>query len=120
MLLWPAIQKKLQEHPQQKFHLALRHAIEEVLKNQMEVLVIPHRLTAMMRAIWLLQYYLIKPRGQRAYRTFFHRYFRAAFDFLELRVKVGEPYGEIFNWWQKFRYAQTEEREQMLKDLSKR
>ena len=76
-----AVQRHFCDHPNKRFNSALRHAIEEVLKQQMEVLVIPHRLTGMMRSIWLLQFYLVKPRGQRVYRTLFHRYFRAAFDF---------------------------------------
>ena len=102
VLLSPAVQRHLRDHPNKRFNSALRHAIEEVLKQQMEVLVIPHRLTGMMRSIWLLQFYLVKPRGQRVYRTLFHRYFRAAFDFLELRVKVGEPLAEKLAWWQEF------------------
>lgn len=117
VLLWPAIQKKMRQNSHQKFHFALHHAIDEVLKSQAGVLVIPNRLTAMMRAIWLLQYNLINPRKRRIYRTFFHRYFRAAFDFLEMRVKVGEPHQEAFDWWRKFRESQTAEREQMLEEL---
>ena len=64
----------------------------------------------MMRSIWLLQFYLVKTCGQRVYRTLFHRYFRAAFDFLELRVKVGEPLAEKLAWWQEFRDADSDRR----------
>lgn len=119
VLLWPAVQKALQTNPEKRFHIALRHAIDEVLQKQNEVLVIPHRLSAMMRAIWLLQYSLTKPRGQRVYRTLFHRYFRAAYDFLELRVKTGDPQQAMLAWWAKFRDADTEVREQMLEQLPK-
>lgn len=119
VLLWPAVQKALQTNPEKRFHIALRHAIDEVLQKQAEVLVIPHRLTAMMRAIWLLQYYLTKPRVQRVYRTLFHRYFRAAYDFLTLRVKTGDPQHAMLAWWTKFRDADTEIREQMLAQLPK-
>ncbi len=119
VLLWPAVQKKLASNPQKKFHMALRAAIDEVLQTQAEVLVIPNRLTAMMRNIWLLQFYLIKPRGQRVYRTLFHRYFRAAFDFLDLRVKTGEEQHDKLEWWRKFREADTDLRQQMLEQLPK-
>lgn len=117
VLLWPAIQKSMQGTPQKKFHFALRQAIDDVLQKQREILVIPHRLTAMMRAIWLLQYSLCKPRGERVYRTLFHRYFRAAFDFLALRVETGEPYREVLDWWKKFREADASLRQQMLEQL---
>ncbi len=117
VLLWPAIHRMIRDQPRRKFNQTLRHAIEEVLSKQMTVLVIPHRLTAMMRSIWLLQFSLLHPRGQRAYRTLFHRYFRAAIDFLELRVNSGEPHQEILAWWQKFRHANTEDREKMIDNL---
>lgn len=119
VLLWPALQKALDENPEKKFHFALRKAMDAVFQGQSAVLVIPHRLLAMVRAIWLLQYYLIKPRGQRIYRTLFHRYFRAAFDFLELRVKVGEPHQSALAWWEKFRDAGGDVRQKMIDELPK-
>ncbi len=117
VLLWPALQLNLQNNPDKRFHFALRQAIDEVLKKQAETLVIPNRLSSMMRAIWLLQYYLIKPRGKRVYRTLFHRYFRAAFDFLALRVKIGEPHHAALDWWSQFREADGDLRQQMLDRL---
>lgn len=119
VLLWPALQQTLEAHPEEKFHLKLRHAIDAVLQKQAEVLVIPHRLSAMMRAIWILQYYLTMPRKPRVYRTLFHRYFRAAFDFLQLRVKTGEPHQEMCAWWEVFREANADVRQQMLERLPK-
>lgn len=117
VLLWPALQQMLTGSDSKRFHLMLRQAIDKVLSLQSEVLVIPNRLSSMMRAIWLLQFYLIKPRKQRIYRTLFHRYFRAAYDFLELRVKTGEPYVEILEWWDKFRQADANLRAKMLEEL---
>lgn len=118
VLLWPAVQMNLSKNKSDKFHTALRMTFDEVLKKQTEVLVIPNRLTQMMRAVWLLQYSLIRPRSQRAYRTLFHRYFRAAFDFLELRVKTGERQQEKLEWWHQFREADADKRQQMLEQLS--
>jgi len=115
VLLWPAVQKILDETKDKKFHQAIRYAIDEVLKKQTEVLVIPHRLVAMMRSIWILQYYLIQPRRQRINRTFFHRFFRAGLDFLALRIKIGEPHQAVFKWWEEFRDADAEQRQQLLK-----
>lgn len=117
VLLWPAIHRMIQQEPRRKFNQTLRHAIEKVLEKQMTILVIPHRLTAMMRAIWLLQFSLLHPRGGRVFRTLYHRYFRAAIDFLELRVLSGEPYQENLTWWQTFRNSNTEDREKMIEEL---
>jgi poly(A) polymerase len=114
VLLWPAVQKILQENSQEKFHLRLRHAVDQVLAKQAEVLTIPHRLLIMMRAIWLLQYYLTSPRKSRVYRTLYHRYFRAAIDFLRLRVQSGEPEQKMLSWWEAFRDADAPTRQQML------
>lgn len=116
VLLWPAVQKYLRDKPG-RFHHVLRQAIDEVLQQQSEVLTIPHRLSSMMRAIWLLQYYLTKPRSKRVYRTLFHRYFRAAFDFLALRVKTGDPQQAALDWWSQFREADGELRQRMLDEL---
>ena len=117
VLLWAPIQEKLKKQPQKKFYQSLRHVIEEVLQQQSQILVIPHRLASMMRAIWLLQYYLTKPRNKRIYRTFFHRYFRAAFDFLRLRVQSGEPEDSLLEWWNQFRQASSFDRQRMLEKI---
>lgn len=119
VLLWPALQLKLAEKQEKGryFYQILHAAMDELLDKQMETISIPKRLTAMMRAVWLLQYHLMKRRGKRAYRALSHRYFRAAYDFLELRVKSGEPYQEIVGWWHEFQEASHERREELLKQL---
>ena len=75
-------------------------------------------LSGFIKEIWLLQYYLTKPRSKRVYRTLFHRYFRAAFDFLALRIKTGDPQQAALDWWSKFREADGQLRQQMLDELS--
>lgn len=117
VLLWPPIQKMLQADAEKKLHQMLRQAIDEVFEKQSEILVIPHRLRTMMCAIWLLQFYLVTKRKQRAYRILHHRYFRAALDFLGLRVKAGEPLQKELDWWQIFREADVAQREKMLEIL---
>lgn len=119
VLLWPAVQDVLvEEKPKHKRYFQVLHAaIEIVLSEQMKTVTIPRRLTAMMSAVWLLQYHLIKRRGNRVYRTLGHRYFRAAFDFLELRVKSGELYQEEYQWWKRFQQEDVEGRARMVDKL---
>ncbi|PHQ78604.1 MAG: poly(A) polymerase [Coxiella sp. (in: Bacteria)] len=119
ILLWPAVQDQLtkEEELHHHFHQALHAAIDNVLLKQVETVSIPKRMTAMMRAIWLLQYHLIRRRGKRVYRTLSHRYFRAAYDFLELRAKSGEDYQGEVDWWHQFQTTDTEGRAHLIDTL---
>ncbi len=116
ILLWPAIEHGVDEKkvPKKKRYHALLDTIDELLLKQLETISIPKRLTAMMRSVWLLQPHLITRRGKRVFKTLSHRYFRAAFDFLELRVQAGEPYQEVYMWWKSFQEANHEERAHMV------
>lgn len=102
VMLWaPLLQqmKKLMKKQSSRAY-ALRQSISWVLKQQSSVMVIPARSSDMVKGIWLLQNHLMKRhQGIRLIRTLRHRYFRAALDFLELRVAAGEPYEELAMWW---------------------
>ena len=119
ILLWPAIQKVLDEEGKRfdHFYQALHYAIDTVFKEQNETVRIPRRFVAMMRSVWVLQYQLIRRRGKRVYRSLSHRYFRAAFDFLSLRAESGEDYADIVTWWERFQKMNAEDRKQMVADL---
>lgn len=121
VFLWPAVEyhvkkitKEVKAQHKDKKTLAkhstqiLYQAVKMVLSKQNQVVTIPKNLETMIRAIWVLQLYLIEPKRRRVYRTLNHRYFRAAFDFLELRVQIGEPYEEILAWWGCFRNKKME------------
>lgn len=119
VLLWPAVQQRLDqaqvEHKQ--LFVALHTAIDEVLSKECQTISIPKRLTAMMRAVWMLQYHLERRRGKRVYRTLSHRYFRAAYDFLDLRAKAGENLTELASWWKRFQSESHETRAHMIEKL---
>ena len=119
ILLWPAVMQGVADKKvhKKKMYQALLTTVDEVLLLQLKTVSIPKRLTAMMRSVWVLQSHLLVRRGKRAYRTLSHRYFRAAFDFLELRVKTGEDYQEIYEWWKIFQDVNNEERAQMVAAL---
>lgn len=119
ILLWPAVQQRLEQAQQadKPLFIALHEAIDEVLSKECQTISIPKRLTAMMRAVWMLQYHLIRRRGKRVYRTLSHRYFRAAYDFLELRAKAGEDLVELSDWWRRFQSESPEIRTQMTEAL---
>ena len=104
ILLWPLVQESLNKHVKQygKFFPALHYGINVTLDKQLMNLMIPRRLTNMMRSIWILQYHLEKRRPTRIDRIYFQRYFRAAFDFLVLRAKSGDPIQASVDWWREF------------------
>ncbi len=120
ILLWPAIQNEFEADwaKELRWHQIVPEAIDRVLAKQLETVSIPKRLTAMMRSVWLLQYHLLRRRGRRVYRCLSHRYFRAAYDFLELRVQSGEQFTEEYEWWKHFQKVNVQERAQMVKKLN--
>ena len=119
IFLWPLVQELMKEHFKKHKRLfpALHHGINVALQRQMEVLLLPRRLTAMMRSVWLLQYHLERRRLSRIQRITQQRFFRAAFDFLELRERAGDPLTEIVYWWKSFRDGDAKQREQLINKL---
>ena len=62
-------------------HDAFVMAINDVLNRQAQRVMIPKRFAIVIRDIWLLQQRLTKRFGERAFVTFEHTRFRAAYDF---------------------------------------
>lgn len=121
VLLWPAVQVRIaaSKAHRKKAYQVLLDTVDEVLALQLKTVSIPKRLTAMMRSVWLLQAHLLQRRGKRVFRTLSHRYFRAAFDFLELRVKAGEDYQDIYLWWKEFQDVNHDVRAKMVISLQR-
>lgn len=122
VFLWPAFENNMKRHLQEDkrlFH-AIDLAMDETLAMQLETVKIPKRLTAMIRSIWLLQFYLQNRRARRIMRIFEDRYFRAAYDFLELRVQNGEQMREILHWWKKFKSSDAKIQEEMIEKRRKK
>jgi poly(A) polymerase len=93
---------------------ALHRAIEGVLQAQREKLAIPHRFSADMTEIWVMQPRFDQRFGKRPWRLLEHPRFRAGYDFLLLRGESGETPRELDDWWTRFQHAGEDERGQML------
>ena len=119
IFLWPVVQELMQQYFKKHKRLfpALYYGINTALQQQMKILSLPHRLTTMMRSVWLLQYHLERRRSDRIYRIIQQRFFQAALDFLELRERAGEPLSDIAFWWQIFRDGNDEQRTQLINEL---
>ncbi|GAB6034068.1 polynucleotide adenylyltransferase PcnB [Galenea microaerophila] len=101
MLYQPMLMRQalLQEEgvtPQDAFYAAAN----EVLEKQNIATAIPKRFQGQIKEIWNLQHRLHNRRGERAHRLREHPRFRAAYDFLGIRVAAGdESVKALFDWW---------------------
>jgi poly(A) polymerase len=71
-----------------------------------------------MREIWDFQARLPQRHGKRADATLANPRFRAAYDFLLLRVEAGEPFAELAQWWTVYQVADEAERRAMIKKIA--
>jgi poly(A) polymerase len=78
---------------------ALQESSAEVIATQCANVAIPRRFSTPMREIWTLQPRFAHTKGKRVQRTLSHPRFRAAYDFLLLRVAAGEADPELADWW---------------------
>ena len=81
---------------------AISMASDAVISRQVGRIAIPRRFTLVAREIWQLQSRFARRAGKRPQRLIEHPGFRAAYDFLLLRVRSGEPVGELADWWTEF------------------
>lgn len=120
VILWPAFQYEIEKMKKDSSKFFLLHdAINKIIREQRKSIFITRRISSMIRTIWLLQYQLMRRRPKRINQVLHHRYFRAAFDFLALRVRSGEKLGDILNWWNKYRRANDKQRKALLNRLNK-
>ena len=100
-------------------HLALQLATSDVLTRQSQRIAIPRRFSIPVREIWALQPRFERRAGRQAFRLIEHRRFRAAYDFLLLRIQAGEERAELGDWWTRFQEVDDRERRVMVRELSK-
>ena len=115
-LLWPRVCELWAAYEKRgdKSFVALTLAMDAVLDDQRAALSIPRRYDGMMKEIWSLQPRFEQRGGQRPFRLLEHPRFRAAYDFLLLRVDAGELDAELGEWWTRFQDAGEQERANML------
>jgi poly(A) polymerase len=101
VFLWQPVQERAAQleaegqHPVQ----ALLHAGSQIISEQAAVMATPRRFSLPMREIWMLQFRLENKGARRSQRLRTHPRFRAAYDFLLLRVEAGEVPTETGDWW---------------------
>lgn len=78
---------------------ALGDAADQVLTQQAKTVAIHRRFSSMAREIWCMQPRFLKQSERRAERMINERRFRAAYDFLLLRVCQEPELEPVANWW---------------------
>lgn len=100
--LWEPMMQRRQIHLAAGLSLqdAFYAATNDVIEQQVKRTAIPKRFTAQVRDIWSLQFRLPKRFGVKAAQLRAHPRFRAAYDFVGIRLAAGElELAELFNWW---------------------
>ena len=101
VLLWPAYCRALALLQAQGVHAveAQRRAADRVSLHQVARTALPRRFSLPMQEIWLLQPRFALRQRKRVFRLLAHPRFRAAFDFLELRLTASDSHaGDVAFW----------------------
>ncbi len=101
VLLWPAYCRALALLQAQGMHAveAQRRAADRVTLHQVSRTALPRRFSLPMQEIWLLQPRFSLRQRKRVTRLLSHPRFRAAFDFLELRLSASTAHAEDVAFW---------------------
>ena len=115
LLLWPAYCRALATLQAQGVHAteAQRRAADRVTVHQLATIALPRRFSLPMQEIWLLQTRLQQAPRKRVSRLVAHPRFRAALDFLDVRLAASSEHAEDVVFW---REAWTEHGGQLFDD----
>ena len=101
VLLWPAYCRALAQLQAQGVQPAeaQRRAADQVTMHQVARTALPRRFSLPMQEIWLLQPRFSLRQRKRVFRLLAHPRFRAAVDFLELRLAASDSHAEDVAFW---------------------
>jgi len=101
LLLWPAYCRSLMALQAQGMHAveAQRRAADRVTVHQLSTIALPRRFSLPMQEIWLLQSRFSQRQRKRVFRLLAHPRFRAAYDFLALRLAASNEHVDDVTFW---------------------
>ena len=110
VLLWPAYCRALALLQAQGVHAAeaQRRAADRVTLHQVARIALPRRFSQPMQEIWLLQPRFTLRLRKRVFRLLSHPRFRAAFDFLELRLAASDSHADDVAFWREAQLHPTD------------
>jgi poly(A) polymerase len=101
LLLWPAYCRALAQWQHGGMHAAEaeRRAADRVTVHQLNMIALPRRFSLPMQEIWLLQSRFSQRQRKRVFRLLAHPRFRAAYDFLNLRMAASNEHADDVAFW---------------------
>jgi poly(A) polymerase len=93
---------------------ALAAAGEEAIAAQARKVALHRRFSTIAKEIWCMQPRFRKRRGKRALRLINERRFRAAYDFLLLRVEEEPELEEMAQWWTDVQAVPADDKARMI------
>ena len=101
LLLWPAYCRALMALQAEGVPTAeaQRRAADRVTLHQLYRVALPRRFSVPMQEIWLLQPRFAQRQRKRVFRLLAHPRFRAAFDFLALRLAASDEHAADVAFW---------------------
>jgi len=101
LLLWPAYCRALAGLQAQGMAAeeAQRRAADRVTLHQVQTIALPKRFSLPMQEIWLLQTRFSSRQRKRVFRLLAHPRFRAAYDFLVLRLAASGSHAADVEFW---------------------
>ena len=119
VMLWPVYKARLfkAQSDSKRMQRLVNSVIGDVIHEQQSYMAIPKRYIGIIQSTWMLQFHMEKRRPKRILFVLNHRYYRAAFDMLQLRCDVGEPLGELVSWWDTLYRSDRDQRHDMIQAL---
>lgn len=121
VLLWHPFNQRYQalSRDTRNYAQALHQAADEVFAVQSLQVSIPRRVSGPATEIWALQGALERRRPRTIQPTLQNRRFRAAYDFLVLRARIGDADQGLADWWTQIQDCGPEEQNRMIQALAK-
>jgi len=112
VMLWHPIRaeaERLAKRDELRETEAVQLANDSIVSGQQRYTAFPKRFSLPMKDILVMQARFANRQGSRAQRLLEHKRFRAAYDFLLLRVSCGQADRELADWWTEVQGLSLEE-----------
>ena len=119
LLLYGPIAAYIEKQPQEQWGDVgtILDGCDHALREALQRVMIPRRFSLGVRDMFALQPQLENPRSRRVLRLIEQPRFRAGYDLLLLRAKVGMAPREVADWWTALQAASPQQRQDMAMAL---
>ncbi|MGR3914963.1 MAG: polynucleotide adenylyltransferase PcnB [Gammaproteobacteria bacterium] len=117
VLLWRPFMRELARHHRLAHAEAVWAAADALFALQSRRVAVPRRVTSAVTEIWQMQFELEERKPRAIARLLGERRFRAAFDFLLLRARIGEVAPALATWWEEIQQCEEPELQRRIESL---